>query len=240
MIHPSVTGEQVWAKFRAIESTLDAKYNLSGSNGWNQNTPLSMSLQILGDAIILKYDLSHHKPITNWQFYLPGDRIQELPLSSVFDMIRARIPIWEDAAKTGRSGFSPQPSLVDQLGEDIFEELLIQDATEETVWLLFKRIQTVVQIEIERLSTTYASAKLDAINKAMSRLEKGVRSQWNSKDLCSINRLLDAKFSQECSLREALNVAQNNPFNYVWNCQGPMWGKTTSLINVEKQLFESL
>lgn len=47
-----------------------------------------------------------------------------------------------------------------------------------------------------------------------------------------------AGYAKQISLRQALNIAQNNPFNSPGGTWGPLWGKTTALTEVEKVLYQ--
>jgi hypothetical protein len=85
----------------------------------------------------------------------------------------------------------------------------------------------------------------------MQRLRRGIDGQHGLNEsaggrihLYSGETMLDAQFKNSdsemgMSVREALNLSRWNPFS-IFGIKPALWGKTTSLINVEEQLQKSV
>lgn len=57
---------------------------------------------------------------------------------------------------------------------------------------------------------------------------------WIEEEIeCNENR---AKYKKQISLRTALNISRNNPFNSAGGTWGPLWGESQALENVKREL----
>jgi hypothetical protein len=198
----------------------------------------SITLQILQDAIIFKYKLTVKEPMKKWIVKLQKDKIPTLPLTHIFDMIHARIPVWEQAVEDipaqqvahdswvegvpgRRAGYYAHASLCDIVGEKIFKEILIKDTTFDVAQTLYQRIQIAVQVETETLlaiKNSLATDKAKAITKAMERLWREINKRYNNPgsengvDLYSIDTMLDAQLGKEesdsCFSETSMSVRQ--------------------------------
>lgn len=242
-------GEQAWEKYNTIKNLLGARA---------QKSAISQALQLLGEAIILQHGLVGKLPFKKWRLKLEEQKVHELALTNIYEMTHAQIPSWEQAIEAipdmqvghdswvdgtpGRlAGYYPHPSLCQLMGEHFFKEIISSDMTHADASQLYQRISNVISIEINRYSDSDKTIKIVA---AMQRLLNGIDREYNasvsaSKRLYSIDSMLDAQLNSDVSVREALNLSRINPLNLIFGPLPVLWGKTTSLTNVEMKLSQS-
>lgn len=226
-----ILGEAVIIQQELVGKELFSKWNFQLQQNKIQTLPLSNIFDMI------------HVRIPVWE-----EAVEAIPAYQVGH------DSWVEGTRGRQAGYWEHASLCDLVGEKIFKRILIKDMTLDVARTLYERIQLAVNIETEKLLSTndsVASDKGKKITEAMSRLWNeiynrlnGIKSQ-NTVDLYSIETMLDAQLgkeeSEECiaatplSVRQALNLSRNNPFS-LFGLQPPLWGKATSLINVEKQL----
>lgn len=265
-------GEQAWARYLAIYQATDKAYNIS-KFGWIKHGDIDKALQLLGEATVRKYKLSVEFPRKHWKILLEKDKIPSLQLETIEQMLHANISEWDsgfpgvedqsfghdfcvDGERPRPEGYLAHSSLYKLVGERIYKELLIKDATFENTNDIYQRIQSAVRKELRRYSAAASKdsivrQKVTAINLAMQRLWRGIEDQHEQNapaedniHLYSGETMLDMPFKHSdtemgMSVREALNLSRWNPFS-IFGIKPALWGKTTSLINVEEQLQRSV
>lgn len=239
-------GEQAWEKYIIIQ-------NLIGKNP--RKTAISQALQLLGEAIIKKHNLSERMPEKKWLLTLEPNKVHDLALTNIFEMTHAQVYSWEYAIEAipdmqvghdswvdgvpGReAGYYPHASLCQLLGERFFKEIIINDMTHADARNLYQRISKVVTIEMNRYPD---STKKTQIRSAMQRLWTGIESEYGNqnqvtKQLYSINTMLDFQLNSESSVREVLNLSRIHLLSLFLGPMPALWGKTSSLANVEEKL----
>lgn len=197
------------------------------------------------DLKLTSIDEMLHASIFEW-----NEAVEEYPAQQVGH------DSWAEGIRGRAAGYYPHPSLYTLVGENAYREILIKDATFENTSGIYQRINNAVQKELRRLSPAASKdgivhQKVTSINLAMQRLWRGIELQHGvngravgMKSLHSVNTMLDMPFKHSdtemgMSVREALNLSRWNPFS-IFGIKPALWGKTTSLINVEEQLQKSV
>lgn len=197
------------------------------------------------DLQLTSIDEMLHASIFKW-----SEAIDEIPAQRIGD------DSWVEGIPGRVAGYYPHPSLYTLLGENAYREILIEDATFETTSGIYQRINKAVQKELHRYSAfvsedSIVHQKVTSIELAMRHLWRGIQVQHDLNApagshirLYSSDTMLDAHFKRSAtemgmSVREALNLSRWNPFS-IFGIKPALWGKTTSLINVEEQLQKSV
>ncbi len=84
--------------------------------------------------------------------------------------------------------------------------------------------------QITQLNLTTISEMLDVeIN-----MWEGGSESWTEEEMeCNESQI---EYKKQISLRTALNISRNNPFNSTGGMKGPLWGKSKALEQVEEKL----
>lgn len=197
-------GQQAWKTYQEIESVVAKRYRLSEPSGWIGHSDVSKALQRLGEAVLLRYNLKDKELIfKKWNIKLETGSIKKLPLSTIKEMVSAKISEWEDEIPStpdyqiahdswadgypGRTAaYRQQPSLQEVLDLNYSELEAIANTTPAQAWKIFEQIQIVAQAEIDRLapsSITQGLSKDKAIEiaNAIERLRQAVLYKYNLK-----------------------------------------------------------
>lgn len=255
-------GEKAWIKFKEIERVLEERYQLSEKRV--ELSDLSSALQRLGQAILLRYNLSSQEHPMEKKWTINVKVSSALDLQTTKQMLKANIIEWEDALPSekvgpdvwsGRSeGWRAQRSLESVLNEDYFEIKKIVGITSQQAEDMLMRIESVVKIELDRLvNEDDSEEKMNKINEACTLLRQAVYYKYKIKDksitlsekiktkidamdIYSYTTMLDAEIKGR-SLRQALNLSSKSWLRPLMGLQEALWGQTTALENVEKALF---
>lgn len=255
-----IDGEQAWKIYTEIDSVLEKRYNLTKKH--DEHSSVDMALQRLGEAIRSSYQLDPEKHRVRHHWCLQLEHRKSLDLSSEEKMLDAHVIQWESAIGSVQVGhdvwtderteaFRPQKSLNEALKEDYATIKKILNTTLNDAQKLFAKIKSVVQIELDRLAKDIESdEKINEINDSLQILETAITYKFtgqvkdvnllskfqqtvvDSIDFYSFSSLLNARINGQ-SLKQALNLSTQSLTSKVFGLSRALWGKTTSLENVE-------
>lgn len=255
----TLDGERVWNEYKDIERVLGVR----SARRYDPST--SQALQRLGESILHTYHLSAKEHPVKKPWILKLNHENPLDLSTTTKMLDAKVVEWEcaiesvqvghDAYTEGRDeGFRPQKSLQETLDLPYLEIKLIVDMKPEKMTDMFRRLEGIVNRELNRLKSKNSSKeKVVEISEAIQRLAGAIAYKYHTKiqdsavlskeemayvdsiDLYSFNTMLDLKI-RKWSLRQALNLSSDSLISQWFGLQEALWGKTTSLERVENTL----
>lgn len=253
------TGEQAWTVYKDIQRVIQTRYPYPG------DTTMALQRlgeAVLNRYQLSPHD---HKITRRWNLTLQHPHPDTTPLSTTKEMLHAKIIEWECAIESMQAGYDvwtegrsaayrPQQSLQETLKLDYSEIKVIVDTTPKKALGIFTRIKEVVQIELNRLEFKESSnEKMKEIANAVQCLAAAIAHKYktpvensaslsasekvyvDSIDLYSFNTMFDAKI-KKWSLRQALNLSSDSVLSRIFGLQEALWGKATSLGNVEKTL----
>lgn len=166
---------------------------------------------------------------------------------------------WDTWTKGRTAGYRAQDSIQEALTKEIkrdyFQIKAIVDTTFEDANKLFNQINELVQTELARLRSKEhrSDEKIEVISTVLKYLQEAILFKYkaskeildlsmeqmsyiDSINLYSLDTMLDAEIT-EWSLRQALNISGDSLLSLMFSPQEALWGKTTSLRNVEKALY---
>lgn len=210
-------------------------------------------------------DARNHQISRKWNLTLQLPDPGSIELTTTKQMLNLKVVQWEDAIESvqvghdvytdgRRAGYRPQKSLQETLDRDFFEIKAIVDTTSEQAIGIYTRLKSVVQIELDRLERKGDSEeKISAIVRAVQGVAGAIEHKYgvvverssplsleekqhvDAVDIYSFNTMLDVRV-RRWSLRQALNLSTDSPLSKMFGLQEALWGKATSLSNVEKTL----
>lgn len=263
----TISGEQAWQMYKELARVIATRYQLPEKT--IEKATISMALQRIEDAIILKYNLNRKDLhiAKRWNFTL--NQKESLPnITSIQEMLSAHVTVWEgeiapekvgyDTWTNGRTAaFRPQKSLNEVPPEKYSKINMIVNTTFDDAKILFDKIQNAIQLELNRLEKDEGSKnKIIEIQKASTTLLKAIAYKYKKtiNDLKPLNKRyhenvnsidlhsVDTMLDAQIkglSLKQALNLSTNSLVSKVFGLQEALWGQTTSLNNVEKALFDT-
>lgn len=166
---------------------------------------------------------------------------------------------WDTWTKGRTAGYRAQDSIQEALTKEIkrdyFQIKAIVDTTFEEANRLFEQINELVQRELSRLRSkeNRSDEKIEVISTVLKCLQDAIKFKYkasedfldlsmeqmdyiNSINLYSLDTMLDAEIT-EWSLRQALNISGDSLLSVMFSPQEALWGKATSLENVENALY---
>jgi hypothetical protein len=168
-IVPTTPPAEVWERFKEIESVVIARYGKPSDRPeselmevrWNLPNTISKAMTLLCSAIIFKFDL-RVPGYSGGVFILDSGRVREMPLSTIEEMVGARIPIRErkcSEIKLLEAHEAPdilvlQTSLQSTLDRDYAILKAIVDTTPTQALDLYLQVEKIARAEISRIQST--------------------------------------------------------------------------------------
>lgn len=200
-IVPTTPPAEVWERFKEIESVVIARYGKPSDRPeselmevrWNLPNTISKAMILLCSAIIFKFDL-RVPGYSGRVFILDSGRVREMPLSTIEEMVGARIPIRErkcSEIKVLEAHEAPdilvlQNSLQSTLDRDYVIIKAIVNTTPTQALDLYSQVEKIARAEISRIQSTSFQwvfstnnqRRIQDIQNAVSRLHQAVLHKY--------------------------------------------------------------